>query len=205
MAVSDYSAKDRTKIENLRKTEVLKAGAVLTMDQFTGKSEADTEDLFSPEVFAQLLNRAYALEGTPQALDEPKLEGADTTTPRLVKKAEAFFRVLPSSVPDFDHYRPSEWLLENPAFLDQTNAAMEATLDRAEALFVEIDKLLVSHVPCQGGRREASAAWRERAKAVELAEAAQNWGWSSETTVDQTLIRGLGTAFRVFVSGLSSV
>lgn len=30
-------------------------------------------------------------------------------------------------------------------------------------------------------------------------------GWSSETTVDQTLIRGLGTGFRAFVSGLSSV
>jgi hypothetical protein len=26
-----------------------------------------------------------------------------------------------------------------------------------------------------------------------------------ETTIDQALIRGLGTAFRVFVSGLSSV
>jgi hypothetical protein len=42
-------------------------------------------------------------------------------------------------------------------------------------------------------------------EAVGSAEAAQGWGWSSETTVDQTLIRGLGTAFRVFVSGLSSV
>jgi hypothetical protein len=42
-------------------------------------------------------------------------------------------------------------------------------------------------------------------EAVESAEAAQSWGWSSETTVDQTLIRGLDTAFRVFVSGLSSV
>jgi hypothetical protein len=42
-------------------------------------------------------------------------------------------------------------------------------------------------------------------EAVGSAEAAQGWGWSSETTVDQTLIRGLVTAFRVFVSGLSSV
>jgi hypothetical protein len=42
-------------------------------------------------------------------------------------------------------------------------------------------------------------------EAVGSAEAAQSWGWSSETTVDQTLIRGLDTAFRVFVSGLSSV
>lgn len=42
-------------------------------------------------------------------------------------------------------------------------------------------------------------------EAVGTAEAAQGWGWSLETTVDQTLIRGLDTAFRVFVSGLSSV
>jgi len=30
-------------------------------------------------------------------------------------------------------------------------------------------------------------------------------GVERETTVDQALIRGLGTAFRIFVSGLSSV
>ena len=42
-------------------------------------------------------------------------------------------------------------------------------------------------------------------EAVGSAEAAQGWRWSSETTVDQTLIRGLDTAFRIFVSGLSSV
>jgi hypothetical protein len=42
-------------------------------------------------------------------------------------------------------------------------------------------------------------------EAVGWAGAAQGWGWGAETTVDQTLIRGLATAFRVFVSGLSSV
>src|SRR5260370_41659529 len=31
---------------------------------------------------------------------------------------------------------------------------------------------------------------------------AKGVGWSAETMVDQALIRGLGTAFRVFVSGL---
>ena len=36
-------------------------------------------------------------------------------------------------------------------------------------------------------------------------EAAQSRGWSAETTVDQALIRGLGTAFRGCVSGLSLV
>jgi len=36
-------------------------------------------------------------------------------------------------------------------------------------------------------------------------EAAQSWGLGRQTTVDQALIRGLVTAFRVFVPGLSSV
>jgi hypothetical protein len=35
--------------------------------------------------------------------------------------------------------------------------------------------------------------------------AGRNKGAERETTVDQTLIRGLVTAFRVYVSGLSSV
>jgi hypothetical protein len=40
---------------------------------------------------------------------------------------------------------------------------------------------------------------------VGLAEGCIGLGVELETTVDQALIRGLGTAFRVFVSGLSSV
>jgi len=43
------------------------------------------------------------------------------------------------------------------------------------------------------------------AAVLDVLRAAQGWGRSWETTVDQALIRGLGTAFRVFVSGLSSV
>jgi hypothetical protein len=40
---------------------------------------------------------------------------------------------------------------------------------------------------------------------VGWAEGCTGLGVELETTVDQALIRGLGTAFRVFVSGLSSV
>ena len=38
-----------------------------------------------------------------------------------------------------------------------------------------------------------------------IGKAVARMGVERETTVDQTLIRGLATAFRVFVSGLSSV
>jgi hypothetical protein len=40
---------------------------------------------------------------------------------------------------------------------------------------------------------------------VVVAERCTGLGAELETTVDQALICGLGTAFRVFVSGLSSV
>lgn len=42
-------------------------------------------------------------------------------------------------------------------------------------------------------------------KGVGLAGTAQGRGWSSEMTVDQILIRGLATVFRVFISVLASV
>ena len=49
--------------------------------------------------------------------------------------------------------------------------------------------------------RSARRNGRRQEKGVSCAEL----GAERETTVDQTLIRGLGTAFRVYVSGLSSV
>jgi hypothetical protein len=51
-----------------------------------------------------------------------------------------------------------------------------------------------------------SLAMRHRTVAgAELTVSCTGLGAELETTVDQALIRGLGTAFRVFVSGLSSV
>jgi hypothetical protein len=62
-------------------------------------------------------------------------------TPRLVKKAEAYFRVLPEGVPTFDHYRPAEWLIKNPDFLDRDGDEVGRTLDRAERLMKAINRL----------------------------------------------------------------
>lgn len=87
-----------------------------------------------------LLNRTYGLAGA-QALDAAKLEAADTSTPRLVKKAEAYFRILPEDIPTFDHYRPAEWLIENPSFLDGDTEAITQTLDRTEVLMKAINPL----------------------------------------------------------------
>jgi ABC-type transport system involved in cytochrome c biogenesis ATPase subunit len=138
--LADVAQGEKKQLERLRASEVLKASSVLSADQFTGKSEADTEDLFEPELFVALINRVYDLK-SDQALTVAKLEAADTSTPRLVKKAEAYFRTLPDDIPTFDHYRPAEWLIENPSFLDDKNEATGRTLDRAEALMKAINSL----------------------------------------------------------------
>lgn len=85
---TDYAKGDKRKIESLRTAQILKAGAVLTADQFTGKQEADTEDLFDLELFVDLLNSAYELPSA-HLLTADKLENADSATPRVIKKAEA--------------------------------------------------------------------------------------------------------------------
>ncbi len=64
------------------------------------------------------------------------------TTPRMVKKAEALFRLMPAEVADFDHFGAARWLLENPSALDADTPAVNATLDRFEKVFETFNSLL---------------------------------------------------------------
>lgn len=140
--LTDYAQGQKGQVEKLRSSDILKAGRVLTIETFTGKSESDIEDLFDAALYADLLNNTYALKGKSQATIE-KLEAADTSTVRLVKKAEAYFRTeVPASTAEFDHYAPAEWLMLNPNFLDTSRLGVAITFDRAESLFKSLNALL---------------------------------------------------------------
>lgn len=138
---TDYAKGEKKKVEELRASEVLKAGSVLSANEFTGKDEADTEDLFEPDLFVTLLNKTFELSGDHE-LTAAKLEAADESTPRLIKKAEAYFKLLPDTIPMLDHYAPSAWLIANPDALAGESDDVKNTLDRAEKLFEELNKLL---------------------------------------------------------------
>jgi predicted ATP-dependent endonuclease of OLD family len=139
--LSDIANGDKTKIENLKKAEILKAGHFYTVADFVGQQEADVEDLFDPELFVALLNGAYRPPST-HTITKEALRDANPT-PRLVKKAEALFKLMPAEVAEFDHFGPARWLLENPSLLDGDTAAIKATLDRAENIFRTYNKLTV--------------------------------------------------------------
>jgi hypothetical protein len=136
--LADQTKQDTKKIEELRKSEILRAGKVFTIADFTGKAESDIEDLFDIDLFADIVNEAYGLPAKHR-LTGPILDKADTNTVRLVKKAEAAFKVLPEPLPTFDHFTASAWLILNLPTLDAMTQPVNESLDRAEKLFEAVN------------------------------------------------------------------
>jgi predicted ATP-dependent endonuclease of OLD family len=138
--LSDIANGDKTKIENLKKANILRAGHFYTCADFTVQSEADVEDLFEVDLFVDMLNGAYKPPAA-NLVTKASLMLA-SPTPRVVKKAEALFKLMPASVAEFDHFGASRWLLENQSVLDADTPAVNATLDRFEAMFKAFNALL---------------------------------------------------------------
>jgi len=140
IALSDYTKKDKKKLQDLRDSDVIKAGGVLTISDFVTQEEADIEDLFDPELYCEIVNRAYELNDG-HSLDVAKLQAAEESTERLVKKAEAYFRLLPEPMPLYSHFTPASWLLMNQEALAGDSEPVLRTLERAENLFATLNRL----------------------------------------------------------------
>ena len=86
-----------------------------------------------------MLNATYGLTDEHK-LGARKLSGTDEGTERNVKKAETYFRTLPTTYPNFSHYDPALYLLTHPELLEVESAAVNNSLDRFEAAFERIQK-----------------------------------------------------------------
>jgi predicted ATP-dependent endonuclease of OLD family len=138
--LSDVANADKKKIEAVKKEQILRAGRFFTVADFTGQNEADVEDLIDAELFIHILNCAYKPPLGKEITKDSLQTAADTE--RIVKRAEALFRLMPPEVPEFDHFAPARWLLENPHVLDGDSPAVLATLERAEQVFLRFNALL---------------------------------------------------------------
>ena len=140
--LSDIANGDKTKIENLKKADILKAGHFYTCADFTCQTESDVEDLFDVDLFVEMLNGAYKPPAVNAVTKDALMAAAPTS--RIVKKAEALFKLMPATVAEFDHFGASRWLLENPSALDADTPAVQATLDRFEEVFKAFNALLAN-------------------------------------------------------------
>lgn len=134
---SDFHTGEKNEVERLRKGDLLKKGHVLTAEIYAGKPEADIEDMIGRPMYVMLVNRAYDLKA-PRALRESP---TDQGTGRVVVEVEEHFRLLPPESPEFDHFTPSAFLMENGSSL-KGRPELTPALDRFEKLFTDFNTML---------------------------------------------------------------
>jgi predicted ATP-dependent endonuclease of OLD family len=140
-ALTDYAKSDKKKVESLRQNKVMESDRLLTFASILGFDEADIEDVLTPALYATILNQAFGLAGANE-LTAQKLIDVDAGTTRLLKKAEACFRVLPPEAPEFDHFTPADWLFQHPGLLDGDTPDVTETLQRADKVISALNGLL---------------------------------------------------------------
>jgi energy-coupling factor transporter ATP-binding protein EcfA2 len=139
--LTDFERGQRRKLEDLHKAALLDRERIILATEIAGKDEADIEDFFHPELFVDIVNSTYQFNDQHR-LTVDKLNTADPNTARLVKKAEAYFRILPGEVPEFSHFDPAMHLLQNPHFLKGESAAVQRTLAAFQSAFDRIAKFI---------------------------------------------------------------
>ena len=138
--LTDVAHGAKGKVNRIRKSDILRAGHVYTIADFVDAREADIEDIFAPETYAEIVNRSYALPASHRVTIE-KLD-QETSMTRLVKRVEAMFNIMPESIPAFDHFTPAAWLIRNPDMLTGESEAIRRTLSVAEQIFETFNRLL---------------------------------------------------------------
>lgn len=137
-ALTDYAQGDKSKLHRLKEAKLLREGHIFTAADLTGQDEADIEDMLGRELYITLINECYGLSKKNQlSADRP-----DNAPIRVVKEVEDHFRVLPNTVPEFDHFTPAAYLLRHADDLRDKLSGHDAALDRFEELFKALNKLL---------------------------------------------------------------
>lgn len=123
-------------VENLYKRKLLDRNHVLTFADFTGRAEADIEDMFEPDFYLQLVNEEYKNQ-----LASPISQTAlNMNYPRILVSIEEYLSKNPLKSGSFNHYRPARYFTENIGAL--AHDLSPATLDRFELAFKTLNKLL---------------------------------------------------------------
>ncbi|MGH9712194.1 MAG: ATP-dependent nuclease [Candidatus Acidiferrales bacterium] len=133
----DFQKRHKQMVENLFKKKLLDKSHVLTFATFTGKSEADIEDMFDSALYVELVNAEFAKE-LQAPIDATKL---NPTVPRILVAIEEHLKSSPlKGGAAFNHYRPARYFVENLSTLSAQVSG--TTLTRFEDSFKALNKLI---------------------------------------------------------------
>lgn len=136
----DYAAGQKGKVDALRRSQLLQDGHIFTTTDFCDQAEADVEDFFGVQLYGDLVNAACGLAGK-NTIKTADINAAGESSVRVVKKVEAVLRLRPK-LPEFNHYVPAMWLIQNPPWFSEDEPQRAAALDRFDALFQKLNALL---------------------------------------------------------------
>ncbi len=133
----DFQKGGQQMIENLYRQKLLKKNHVLTFADFTGKKEADIEDMFEEDFYIELVNGEFA----ESLAAKVKLKDLASSASRILVKVEGYFAKKPLKAgAKFNHYRPARFFAEKVSTLE----IPDVTLDRFEMAFKALNALLIS-------------------------------------------------------------
>lgn len=135
--ITDFHEGEKGHVRSLRESDILKSGHVLSVESYASQEEADVEDLLGRDLYLDVVADVYELKAKQRP---PKKKPADASE-RVVKEVEEHFKTLPPEIREFDHFAPAVALVERAEQFRQS-AGYHAALDRFEALFREVNKLL---------------------------------------------------------------
>jgi energy-coupling factor transporter ATP-binding protein EcfA2 len=127
--------------------------------EVTRVRDADIEDLFEPDFYLKLVNRAY--DGVlPSDLTRSSISDSN---PRIAERVATYFERHGIDGGEFDRNRPAAYLLGKHSQL--RDDIDEATIERASALFNRVNALLPLNGPMNGASTHSIGFQRTRAVA----------------------------------------
>lgn len=136
--LTDYHAGDKARVKTLRDSDILRSGHVFSAEAFTGTPEADVEDLLGRELYLALVTACYGLGKKDQFPATKPAAASDL----VVKEARDHMLTVSATVPQFDHYAPAAYLLQNWGTLKDSLPGVDAALGRFEDFFKQVNALL---------------------------------------------------------------
>ena len=135
-ALIDLQKSHTPMIENLYKRKLLQRDHVLTFADFTGKSEADIEDMFELDFYLGLVNEEFRGQ-LPNLITAVELNARH---PRCLAAIEEYLQKKPLRSGSFNHYRPARFFTENVGRLARYLSG--DTVNRFESVFKALNALL---------------------------------------------------------------
>ena len=135
--LTDFHTGDKRKIRDLTQSGLLQASSLFSADRFADQEEADIEDMLGRDLYAELVNRCYGLEGekvlpAARSDDDPIL---------VLTEVKKHFQTVAAEGSEFDHLSPAVYLIEHESDFSDA-CGLEAALGRFEKLFQSVNDLL---------------------------------------------------------------